>query len=210
MQVLYNMGVSPEPINLNINNNEIEVCMNFAGNDIDNRISNVEIDHLESAINLLSDILQTTNLFFVDLCLQFNPGNIVYNLNTKKLLLIDIDMNWIRLVKNNSNDYWKDILNVYKEYALRNPDDEYDDDPYDIFDAKLKVVNNKYIHNIILSEALSSISLTPEDITERLLIKNSLTMDKLFQGKQIKYPFNGQYAIKGHYHTKTPEATFLY
>ena len=209
MELLYDIGVSPEPLSLEINTNEIEVCMKFGGNDIDNRIPNVEIEHLESAINLLSNILKSTNLFFVDLCLHFNPGNIVYNLNTKQLLLIDIDMNWIRLVKNNSDDYWKDILNVYKEYALRKPDDEYDDDPYDIFNAKFKAVNNKYIQNIILSEALSSINLTYEDINERLFIKNSVTMDKLFQGKLITYPFERDYVVKGYYHTKTPEATFL-
>jgi hypothetical protein len=125
-------------------------------------------------------------------------------------MLIDIDMNLIRFAKNIPDNYWKEILNVYKEYIFRKSDDEYDEDPADIFDLELKVVNNKYIEQIILSQGLSSIDLEYHNINKELLIKKSTTMDILFTGKMKKLKFHGVYPTKGYYDTKTIESAHLF
>ena len=84
MQIFYSIGISPRPINLNIIDSEMEICMEFAGKDFDNRILERDRHDFGKAINNLANVLMATGLIFIDLCLQFNPGNIVYNSNYNK------------------------------------------------------------------------------------------------------------------------------
>ena len=209
MYILNIMNICPRPISLNITE-EIEICMEHGGVDFDERIPFSEKDDLESSLNELGRILSTTNLIFVDFCLQFNTGNIVYNKDTKKVMLIDIDLNWIRLGKDIPSNYWKDVLQVYKNYVFRENDEEYDDDPYDIFSEYLKQINNKYLPYITLSQGLSSINIIEDNITQTSLNKNSISSleKELFQGKLQKNLFQNTFNVKGYYNTKTPEMFF--
>ncbi len=205
------MNISPEPKEINYKDYEMEICMDYAGIDFDNRISIDEKDNLVKAIDKLSSILEQTNLLFIDLCLHFNPGNIVYNNITKQVLLIDIDINWIRLGKNIPTHYWKNVLDVYKEYALRKSDEEYDDDPYDIFNDKLQTINNTALKEVILSQGISSIDIIKDDINKNLFIKNALTpLEKLFNGISKTKPFEGTFPTKIYYITKTLEAKQIF
>jgi len=214
MEVLHTMKICPAPKEINYKDYEMEICMDFAGKDFDNRISIDEKPNLEQAINKLSSILEQTNLLFVDLCLHFNAGNIVYDKISKQVLLIDIDINWIRLAKNIPDNYWKNVLNIYKDYALRKSDEEYDDDPNDIFNDKLQKVNNKFLKESILSQGISSIDISKDDINKSLFIKNPseklTSSEKLFNGKMMNTKFEGIFPTKTHYMTKTPEAAHLF
>jgi hypothetical protein len=213
MEVLHEMNICPQPKEINYKDYEMEICMDFAGIDFDNRISIDEKQNLEQAIDKLSSILEQTNLLFVDLCLHFNPGNIVYNNITKQVLLIDIDINWIRLAKDIPDNYWKNVLNVYKEYALRKDDQnqDQDQDPYDIFNDKLQAINKKHLKESILSQAISSIDINKDDINQSLFIKKPSTpLEKLFNGISKTTPFEGTFPTKAHYITKTIEAKQLF
>ena len=201
MQIFFSIGISPRPINLNIIDSEMEICMEFVGKDFDNRILKRDKYDFFKAINNLINILSTTSLIFIDLCLQFNPGNIVYNNNSKKVMLIDIDINMIRIGKHIPNNYWRDILNVYKDYAMRDSDDTYDDDPYEIFNNRLKKVNDNYINKIILSQALSSNSIDIDDLIYVISKYNIDKLDSLFEGKEIKRPFEGRFNTLAYYNT---------
>ena len=208
MYLLNNMDICPRPLSINVTNHNIEICMEHGGIDFDERIPDSEKYYLESSLNKLGELLSKTNLIFVDLCLQFNPGNIVYNKISKKVMLIDIDLNWIRLGLDIPDNYWKDILEVYKNYTFREADEEYDDDPSDIFSNQLKQINNKYLKYITLSQGLSSVNISEDDIRGSLFAKNFPIENQLFQGKLQKDLFQGIFNVKGYYNTKTPELTF--
>jgi hypothetical protein len=203
MQIFFSIGISPRPINLNIIDSEMEICMEFAGKDFDNRILKKDKYDFLDAINNLINILSTTSLIFIDLCLQFNPGNIVYNNSSKKVMLIDIDINMIRIGKHIPNDYWKKVLNIYKDYAMRDSDDTYNDDPYEIFNNRLKKVNDNYINKITLSQALSSTSIDIDDLIYVISKYNIDKLDSLFEGKEIKHPFEGRFNTLAYYNTMT-------
>lgn len=203
MYILNNLHIGPRPFTLNITN-EIEICMEHTGIDFTERFPIEYKDDVENSINELVTTLSKTNLIFVDLCVFFNPENITYNIKNKKTTLIDIDLNNIRLGLDIDDNYWKDILEVYKDYVFRGKDEDYDDDPNDIFDEKLKQVNNKYLKYITLSQGLSSINITENDINKELFIKNSKNTN-LFQDKLKTTLFQGLVKVKGYYDTKTPE-----
>jgi hypothetical protein len=202
MEILHNMDISPTPKSFDIIDGENEICMEYGGEDFDNIITIGEEKNLESAIEKLSNKLKSTNLIFVDLCLQFNTGNIVYDYSTKQILLIDIDLKWIRLAKNIPENYWRDILNVYKDYAFRTKSDgDYDGgDPFEHFQNHLNAVNAKYLPEMTLSQSLNSIDISPDDMTPELL---SSTTNKLFEGNKRIDKFQGLFSTKGYYNTKT-------
>ena len=200
MYILNNMGICPRPISVNFpeDNYEFEICMEHGGVDFGERFPLEEKKYLEMTLTNLGERLVETNLIFIDLCLQFNPGNIVYNKATKKATLIDFDLNWIRFGLDIPSNYWKDVLEVYKKYVFRGKDEDYDDDPFEIFASQLGDVNDKYLKYITLSQGLSSVN---TDINQELFDNN----DILFQGKLRKDLFQGTFKVKGYYDTRTPE-----
>ena len=118
-------------------------------------------------------------------------------------MLIDIDINMIRIGKHIPNDYWKKVLNIYKDYAMRDSDDTYNDDPYEIFNNRLKKVNDNYINKITLSQALSSTSIDIDDLIYVISKYNIDKLDSLFEGKEIKHPFEGRFNTLAYYNTMT-------
>ena len=213
MEILYRMNICPRPISLDelvvgkirpmesklVVDTESTICMEHGGIDFDEKISH---PGLEGAMESLITSMSATRLLFIDLCLQFNSGNIVYK--DDKVRLIDIDLKLILLVKDMPTNYWKEILTVYKEFVTRTEEDEEFEggDPYDFYQDKLDSINNQYLPAMTFSQTFYSYSLTADDITPELLMSDE---NKLFGGKKINQLFHGRFNTKAYYTTITPE-----
>lgn len=200
LTVLHDMDICPAPISVEINKPEATICMTHGGNDFDYKLPISEAPELSKALDYLASILSSTKLIFVDLCLLFNPGNIVYR--EGKVLLIDIDPKFILLSTNIPEGYWNEIFGVYRDYVLSAEDVEYEEgDADDHFSSQLYNINNKYINNMVFSQSFASDNIDVNDITPELLKTDS---NKLFTGKLITRPFMGKFNTKAHYMTVTP------
>tara|TARA_B110000046_G_scaffold103798_1_gene111324 strand:- start:65 stop:514 length:450 start_codon:yes stop_codon:yes gene_type:complete len=118
----------------------------------------------------------------VDFGINFNPGNIVYNLDTKEARLIDFDFNYIHQINLNENatkndlklilkDFWNRVMNVYFEYyktRFEKEDEDLEDDPLDVADEKMKECKN-LLEICVLGEKFTSINMDKINIDNNFI-----------------------------------------
>ena len=202
MQMLSQEKISVKPIKIDNDFKEgiSSMCMMHGGVNLESRHEIKEMDHLQLALNKLATRLAKTCIMHVDFGINFNPGNIVYNLDTKEARLIDFDFNYIHQINLNENatkndlklilkDFWNRVMNVYFEYyktRFEKEDEDLEDDPLDVADEKMKECKN-LLEICVLGEKFTSINMDKINIDnnfirippEPILFQSKLIRDRL-------------------------------
>ncbi len=208
MQILSQKKISVKPIKIDNDLKEeiSSICMMHGGVNLESRHKIKEMDSLEIALKELANRLAKTCIMHVDFGIQFNPGNILYNLDTKEARLIDFDLNYIHQINLKKNvttendlklilkDFWNRVMNVYFEYyktRFEKEDEDLEDDPGDVADKKIKECK-KILEICVLGENFTSINM------DKIKIDNNLIRIPpgpiLFQNKLIRDGFTGMMA----------------
>lgn len=211
MRLLSERRVSVRPVRFEVEDARLNVlCMENGGVDLDARYDIPESDlvHLEKALEDLAVALASTCIMHCDFGMQFNPGNVVYNIKHKRARLVDFDLGFIRQIRGKRGPaayetlkgFWAEVANVYYLYyrTRRQTADELMHEPAeDVAERKLKEIRERHLADCTLGEALASVRMQHIQLDAAFL---KTPNEELFKSKVVDL----SYGLMTH-RTQTPE-----